>query len=198
MPASAVSTLPSSTLSVSSISSRAGIELGFAQACVCTVSKKSVRRNCSGDTLTETREAGPGLAVETGAAQHPGAELDDQAGVLGDGDEFGRRNFAARRMRPAAERFDADHGLAALVDDRLVEQPQLVVLDRLAQVAFQQLAVGQIRVHRRVVDAGAVAAFVLGAVERHVGVAHDVGGAAANCCRSPRCRSRRRSRCSGR
>ncbi len=98
--------------------------------------------------------------------------------VLGDRDEFGGRNFAARRVRPAAERFDADHGLAALVDDRLVQQPQLVVFDRLAQVAFQQLAVGQIRVHRRVVDAGAVAAFVLGAVERHVGVAHDVGGAA--------------------
>ncbi len=99
--------------------------------------------------------------------------------VLGDGDEFAGRDLAARRMRPAAQRFDADHGLAALVDDRLVEQPQLIVLDRLAQVAFQQLAVGQIRIHRRVVDAGAVAALVLGAVERHVGIAHDVGGAAA-------------------
>ncbi len=82
-------------------------------------------------------------------------------------------------MRPAAERLDADHGLAALVDDRLIQQSQAVVLDRLAQVGFQQLAVGQVGIHRRVVDAGAVAAFVLGAVERHVGIAHDVGGAAA-------------------
>ena len=47
-------------------------------------------------------EARPGLAVEAGAAQHPGAELDDQAAMLGDGDEFDRRDFAARRMRPAA------------------------------------------------------------------------------------------------
>ena len=99
--------------------------------------------------------------------------------VLGGGDEFGRLDFAARRMRPAAERLDADHDLAALVDDRLVEQPQAVVLDRLAQVGFQELAAGQVGVHRRVVDAGAVAALVLGAVERHVGIAHDVGGAGA-------------------
>ena len=95
------------------------------------------------------------------------------------GDEFARRNFAAGRMRPAAERLDADHGLAALVDDRLIQQLQAVVLDRLAQIRLQQLAGGKIGVHRRVVDAGAVAAFVLGAVKRHVGIAHDVGGGAA-------------------
>ena len=54
----------------------------------------------------------------------------------------------------------------------------LVVLDRLEQIAFEQLAARQVGVHRRVVDAGAVAAFVLGAIERHVGVAQDVGGVA--------------------
>ena len=89
-----------------------------------------------------------------------------------------RRNLAADRMRPAAERLDADHGLAAVVDDRLVGDAQLVALDRRAQVVLDQLALEQVGVHRGVVDAGAVAAFVLGAVERHVGMAHDVGGAA--------------------
>ena len=143
------------------------------------MSKKSVRRNCSGETLTETGEVRPGLAVETGLLHHPGAEFDDQSAVLGDGDEFAGRNFAARRVGPAAERLDADHDLATLVDDRLIKQPKLIILDRLAQVAFQQLAVGQICIHRRVINAGAVAALILGAVERHVGVAHDVGAAAA-------------------
>ena len=81
-------------------------------------------------------------------------------------------------MRPAAERLDADHRLAAVVDDRLIGDAQVVVLDRGAQVVFQELALEQVGVHRRVVDAGAVAALVLGAIERHVGVAHDVGGAA--------------------
>ena len=98
--------------------------------------------------------------------------------MLGDRDEFGRRDLAALRMRPAAERLDADHRLAAVVDDRLIGDPQLVLLDRGAQVVLDQLALEQIVVHRGVVDAGAVAAFVLGAIERHVGVAHDVGGAA--------------------
>ena len=87
------------------------------------------------------------------------------------------RDLAALGMRPAAERFDADHGLAAVVDDRLVGDAQLVVLDRRAQVVLEQLALEQVGVHRGVVDAGAIAALVLGAVERHVGVAHDVGGA---------------------
>ena len=81
-------------------------------------------------------------------------------------------------MRPAAQRLDADHGLAAVVDDRLVGDLQLVALDRRAQVVLDQLALEQVGVHRGVVDAGAVAAFVLGAIERHVGMAHDVGRAA--------------------
>src|SRR6185437_2325353 len=49
------------------------------------------------------RQPRPGLAVNAGAAQHPGAELDDQSGMFGGGDEFAWRDFAARRMRPAAE-----------------------------------------------------------------------------------------------
>ena len=52
------------------------------------------------------------------------------------------------------------------------------MFDRKAQVVFEQFAVRQVGVHRRVVDAGAIAAFVLGAIERHVGIAHDIGGAA--------------------
>ena len=47
-----------------------------------------------------------------------------------------------------------------------------------AQIVLHELALEQVGVHRVVVDAGAVAALVLGAIERHVGVAHDVGGAA--------------------
>ena len=89
-----------------------------------------------------------------------------------------RRNFAVDRMGPARQRLDADDGVAAGIDDRLVGGAQVVVLDRLEQIAFQQFAVGQVGVHRRVVDAGAVAALVLGAIERHVGVAQNVGGVA--------------------
>src|SRR5262245_23766857 len=80
-------------------------------------------------------------------------------------------------MRPAAERLDPDNYFAAVVDDRLVGEGELVLLDRGAEVVFDQLAFEQVGVHRGVVDAGAVAALVLRPVQGHVGVAHDVGGA---------------------
>ena len=120
----------------------------------------------------------PGAAVEAGAPQHPLAEIDDQAGMLGDRDELRRRDFADGRMVPARQRFDADDLFAAGIHDRLVGGGKPVVLDGVEQVAFEEFAVGQVRIHRRVVDAGAVAAFVLGAIERHVGVAQNVGGIA--------------------
>ena len=64
----------------------------------------------------------------------------------------------------------------ARVDDRLVDDVQLLVFDRLAQRAFQQFAIRQVGIHRRVIDTGAVAALVLGAIERHVRVTQDVAG----------------------
>ena len=151
-----------------------------------------MRRNCSEETLTATVNSGQALPSSASTAQHPVAELDDQPAVLGDGDEFARRDLTAGRMCPAAERLDADDGLAALVDDGLVQEPQVVVFDRLAQVGLKKLAARKIGVHRGVVDTGAVAALVLGAVERHVGVAHDVSAPFHTCYRSPRCRSRPR------
>ena len=77
----------------------------------------------------------------------------------GDGDEFTWRDFPTVRMFPAAQCLDTNDGLAALVHDRLIQNLQLIGFDRLAQVRLEQLARGQIRVHRRVVDAGAAAAF---------------------------------------
>ena len=120
------------------------------------------------------------------------SEIDDQSAVFGDGDKFARRDLAAGRMRPAAECLNADDNFAAFVDHRLIDELQSVFLDRLAQVRFEQLAARKIRIHRGVIDARAIAAFVLGAIERHVGIAHDVGRGRRTCCRLLRCRSRRR------
>ena len=89
------------------------------------------------------------------------------------------RDLAAGRVCPAAERLDADDRLAALVDDRLVNELQAVIVDCFAQVSFKQLAAGQIGIHCRVIDACAVASLVLGTVQRHVGVSHDVGRGSA-------------------
>ena len=74
---SAVSTLPSSTLSVSSISSRVGSN-SVSLRCAATFEEigaaKLQRRHVDRDG-----EARPGPAVEAGAPQHPGAEIDDQS-----------------------------------------------------------------------------------------------------------------------
>ena len=88
------------------------------------------------------------------------------------------RNRAAHRVVPAAQRLDAGHLLAARVHDRLIGDAQAVLGDRGAQVVLELLALAQVRVHVGVVDAGAAAALVLGAIERDVGAAHDVGGIA--------------------
>ena len=143
-----------------------------------TISTKSDAAELQRRDVDRDGDARPGLAVEAGAAQHLLAERNDQPAVLGDRNEFDRRDLAAVGMGPAAQRFHAHDRLAAVVDDRLIGDPQLVVLDRRAQVVLEQLAIEQIGVHRLVIDAGAIAAFVLGPVERHVGVPHDVGGAA--------------------
>jgi hypothetical protein len=81
-------------------------------------------------------------------------------------------------VRPARQRLDADDLVAARVEDRLVEHFEAVVLDGLAQILLDEFALRQVCVHHRIVDAGSIAAFVLGPVERHIGVAHDVGRSA--------------------
>ena len=111
-----------------------------------------------------------------GAARDEFAKLDNEARMFGDRNKARRRDFTLHRVNPARQRFHADQPLAAAIDDRLIDDVELAVFDRLAERAFEQFAVRQIGVHRRVVDAGAVSALVLGAIERHIGIAQDVGG----------------------
>ena len=124
-------------------------------------------------------ETWPGLAIDARPAKHPISEIDDQSAVLGDGNKFGRRYLATDRMSPAAKRLDPDNHLAALVHNRLVQELKTVIIDSLTQVRFKQLTAGKIGVHRSVINARAIAAFIFGAVERHIGVTHDVGCGAA-------------------
>lgn len=54
---------------------------------------------------------------------------------------------------------------------------QRIVLDRGAELLLERLALDELLIHGRVVDARAIAALVFGAIKRHIGVAHDIGGA---------------------
>jgi hypothetical protein len=68
----------------------------------------------------------PGEELGAGGAQDPLAELDDQAVLLGDRDEVGRADEPAVRVLPADQGLDVPDGAAGQVDDRLVDQAELV------------------------------------------------------------------------
>ena len=143
-----------------------------------TTSTKSERRNCSGETFTAMVRFGQARPSRQArrSIHSPRSMIRPECSAIGMNCDGGI--CADGRMVPARQRLDADDLFAARIHDRLVGGGEPVVLDGVEQVAFEELAVGQVGVHRRVVDAGAVAAFVLGAIERHVGVAQNVGGVA--------------------
>ena len=62
----------------------------------------------------------PAHAIAQRAAQHEFAELGHQAALLGERDEDRRPNGAARRMGPAQQRLDPDHGAAGRGDHGLI------------------------------------------------------------------------------
>ena len=58
-------------------------------------------------------------------------------GLLGERDERERRDEPAGRVLPADERLEPDDPAGREVDDRLVVEPQLVALERAAQVVLE-------------------------------------------------------------
>jgi hypothetical protein len=63
---------------------------------------------------------GPFGRVGASPAQHEVAERRDETGLLGERNELGRRDVAARRVRPAQQRLEADDVVRFEVDERLV------------------------------------------------------------------------------
>jgi len=112
-----------------------------------------------------------GLAA--GGVQHPPAERVDEAALLGDGDEGGRRDDAALRVAPADQRLEAGQGAVGQGDQRLVVHLQLAALLGLAQVGLQLEALDHLGAHRRL-EHRPVVTLGLGAVHRHVGVAQQL------------------------
>ena len=90
-----------------------------------------------GDVDVHPQVLGPGGGVGAGAVQHPGAELGGEPVVLGGVEEGGRRQQPAGRVLPADQRLVAEQRLVGQVHDRLVEEPQLLVLQRVPQVGLQ-------------------------------------------------------------
>ena len=129
------------------------------------------------DRLALAHGALPGRELLGGALQHEHAEIDDQADLLGDGDEFRRRGAAHLGMVPARQRLEAGDRAVLQPHDRLVEDGDLVALERAAQLRFEREAVGLARAHRRLEHLDAVAADALGVIHRELGVLEHLLGA---------------------
>src|SRR5215208_4020329 len=63
----------------------------------------------------------PAGRLAAALGEDPGAEGDDQAGLLGEGDELGRQQLAPARLIPADQGLDPDKAPLLEGDDRLVE-----------------------------------------------------------------------------
>ena len=94
-------------------------------------------------------------------------------------------------MVPARQRLEAGDGAVLQPHDRLIEDSDLVALERPAQLGFQRQPVGLARAHRRLEHFDAVAADALGVIHRKLGVLEHLVGAVRLRCRRAQCRSRR-------
>src|SRR5207244_6531881 len=70
-----------------------------------------------------------------GLREHPFAEPDDEARLLGERDEVAGWQLAGCRVLPADERLVARDLVAVEVDDGLVVEPKLLAQDALAELA---------------------------------------------------------------
>jgi len=103
------------------------------------------------------------------AVQRPGAELADQAGLLGHRDELGRRHGAAGAAGPAHQRLDPLDPAGDQVHLRLVDQRQLALLRRATQVGGHRQPLPRVVRAVLLVPLVAAAARGLRAVHRDVG-----------------------------
>ena len=89
------------------------------------------------DVHREPRIGGPVRRIVASLAQHPFAERDDEADLLGDADELGRRQQPLVAVTPAQQRLEAAGPLGADIDDRLVVHLELAARQGIAHRAFE-------------------------------------------------------------
>ena len=109
--------------------------------------------------------------MRTGLHQDRSSERDDQARLLGQGDEVGRRNDSALRMLPADEGLDRGEPAGLQIEDRLVVHGEALVGHRVPQLGHQLEPVGALVVEIRVEEVVAAVAPRLRGVHGEVGVA---------------------------
>ena len=139
---------------------------GVDQAWIAELARRQVHRDAQPPS-----QRLPQHLLARGLLQHHRADRADQAGLLAQADEHIRRDQAAARMAPAHQRLGAHQTAAADLHPRLVVHLELVALDGHPQILLELDALAGQTHQLRGEPAHAVAAGLLGAVERQVGIA---------------------------
>ncbi len=121
----------------------------------------------------------PAHAIGQRAAQHEFAELGHQAALLGERNEDRRPDGAARRMGPAQQRLDPDHGAAGGGDHGLIMDVEAARGERGFKLAPNEALFGIFRLDGRLEAPHHAAAFALGGAQREIGTAAELVGGAA-------------------
>src|SRR5213592_2216303 len=110
----------------------------------------------------------PGAGLPACFAQHPAADLNNQATIFGDGHELGGRKESAIRLLPAYQRLDSCDRTRVEIYLRLIMQQELSTLEGLVQAAFNRLPLHHLQIHFRLEELEIVAPPFLGVVHRRV------------------------------
>ena len=177
MPATLARTVGVSLMSTVSVSSNQSVPAGRStvDSTPCTSSMRAGSASWRAERFTRTTIGRSGnwecqrAASMASAAQHAPAQLDDQAGLLGDRHERCRGDEAVPRSIPPHERLDADDLATAEVDLGLVVHLQLVVRERASQRRLGVETMSDALPELVVVELASVAPAFLGEVHGRVG-----------------------------
>ena len=132
------------------------------------------QRQIDGDAARLRHRPLPLAIIGADAVHHPLADVQDEAGFLGQRYELGGRDVAVPRQAPAQQRLGADHAAVAQVHLGLIQNDEFVALQGAAQLALQHQALDRRRIHVRNVERTRIAAILFRVVHGRIGVADQV------------------------
>src|SRR5207302_10011092 len=113
----------------------------------------------------------PFRGLAAGALEHPAADRGDQPALLCQRYELSRRYDASCGVPPADQRLYADQAATAQIEDRLVEQEELSLLHRSAELCLLLRTRFSAGCHARLEQRVAILPGGLGGVQGQVRVA---------------------------
>src|SRR5690606_31383453 len=134
------------------------------------------------EPLLNNEPAYPGLyrlSLHDALPIYPAADADDVAGGFGQVDEAVRAHLAQLRVVPAHQRLGVEDAAAVQVNLRLVDQVELVVVQRAPQLGLRLQALLLLRRQLGGERLPAVAGAALAGVHRHVGALDQLLGRGA-------------------